>query len=651
MHYQKLSSSNEEITRQFNYHCEPLSEDTNNNTAIVNNNNNSYDNKNDPKITISFVIVNSNNNSNNLEKILKDKQNQTTAHIVYRDYRSVSLLRYIKLPKFKNLKEISLIQFGIVDINSLSTMLPFHQITYLDLSNNLIEKVTAFKKFEMLEYLILDHNNITSLNDGELDNHVFRDLKRLKVLSMCYNYLLYMYSITDELKQCTSLKHLYLKNNPYSLVQVIADQINGPPVIDEYPIDGDPNRRNHKDNQNSLFYTPSYRSFFSCTLTQLLTLDGVWIDREKELLDANFVLPHQHPPKYEKRQEFLNELINRELYRNNNRKVIENIWHNYGEIISEPPVIKKLDNIINRPRQLEYSPFEQGVVILGSSDGLVKLYNFNTQQTMYESHIGHNFQAVLGIAWMTASKVFVGNSDGTINLIDYSPEKTSSREFANFQKLTSLHCNSDLTTLGVCGNSLHLNLIDTTTGQTSAIIKDAHTKYINVIKFAHRSPSVFVSTSFDGTVKVWDLRSSHTTPNYTIKTGTEINVLSVFSKDDKYVLSSSIDNQVTQYHTVDGSIHLQLPIKKTYAYYNFTRSYYTCSENIIVGSCQETVMRIYNSSTGKLVRDVELPPSFFFSNRPGIQSLRGDPFNSNSFLILPTDLSNLIHIKWSNIFE
>lgn len=69
------------------------------------------------------------------------------------------------------------------------------------------------------------------------------------------------------------------------------------------------------------------------------------------------------------------------------------------------------------------------------------------------------------------------------------------------------------------------------------------------------------------------------------------------------------------------------------------------TDYVIVGSCEESVVRIYNSQTGKLFRDVEfntVPSRHIKCNvlkddvddEIDVQSLRGDPFHPFSFTAL-----------------
>lgn len=89
-----------------------------------------------------------------------------------------------------------------------------------------------------------------------------------------------------------------------------------------------------------------------------------------------------------------------------------------------------------------------------------------------------------------------------------------------------------------------------------------------------------------------------------------------FSPDDKYLLSSAVDNEVRQYLTVDGRLHLHLDITKLHSKINYTRSYYmNKGKYIIVGTCEESVVRVFDSEHGKFLRDVPLTYNEFVDKR------------------------------------
>ena len=205
-----------------------------------------------------------------------------------------------------------------------------------------------------------------------------------------------------------------------------------------------------------------------------------------------------------------------------------------------------------------------------------------------------------------------GSDDGTLHIFNSGVENQraseparSVTELENCTNLTSLHINSTDKYCLASGFEPVVKLYDLQEGRLANSFKDLHSRHINVLKFAHNDPNMFATSSFDGEVKLWDLRDMQS-PIFTRKSN-KGNVMVCFSPDDKHILSSAVDNEVRQYTTNGGRLHLNLNIKKTYSRYNYTRSYYmNDGEFIIVGSCQEGLVRIYNATDGKFLRDALL---------------------------------------------
>ena len=60
-----------------------------------------------------------------------------------------------------------------------------------------------------------------------------------------------------------------------------------------------------------------------------------------------------------------------------------------------------------------------------------------------------------------------------------------------------------------------MTLYDIKIGKKIRTFKDLHTQHINVLKFSNFSPSLFATSSFDGDVKMWDLREGAKKPLFT----------------------------------------------------------------------------------------------------------------------------------------
>lgn len=118
--------------------------------------------------------------------------------------------------------------------------------------------------------------------------------------------------------------------------------------------------------------------------------------------------------------------------------------------------------------------------------------------------------------------------------------------FDDFEQLTSVHVNSTDEHLLVSGYSKDVALYDICSGRRIQVFKHLHQEHINVVKFAHHSPSIFATSSFDQEVKMWDLRQGPSRPCFTASSSRG-NVMVCFSPDDHYLLSSAVDNEVLLY--------------------------------------------------------------------------------------------------------
>lgn len=124
-----------------------------------------------------------------------------------------------------------------------------------------------------------------------------------------------------------------------------------------------------------------------------------------------------------------------------------------------------------------------------------------------------------------------------------SHQSAGSIMFDDFDHLTSVHVNSTDELFLASGYSKHVALYDISSGRRLQVFDDMHREHINVVKFAHHSPSIFATSSFDRDVKLWDLRQKPNQPCYTALSSRG-NVMVCFSPDDQYLLVSAVDNEV-----------------------------------------------------------------------------------------------------------
>ncbi|MCD9637526.1 hypothetical protein HAX54_020860 [Datura stramonium] len=313
-----------------------------------------------------------------------------------------------------------------------------------------------------------------------------------------------------------------------------------------------------------------------------------------------------------------------------------------------------------RPRQFEYHPSDASLMVFGTLDGEVIVINHESEKIVsYIPSLGA-MNSVLGLCWLKnyPSKVIAGSDNGSLRLYDIrlmpttatgSHQSAGSIMFDDFDQLTSVHVNSTDELFLASGYSKHVALYDISSGRRLQVFDDMHREHINVVKFAHHSPSIFATSSFDRDVKLWDLRQKPNQPCYTALSSRG-NVMVCFSPDDQYLLVSAVDNEVKQLLAVDGRLHLDFSITSTGSSQNYTRSYYMNGRDYVIsGSCDEHVVRICCAQTGRRLKDVSLEgkgsgASMF------VQSLRGDPFRDFSMSVLaayirPSSNSEIVKVN------
>ncbi len=286
-----------------------------------------------------------------------------------------------------------------------------------------------------------------------------------------------------------------------------------------------------------------------------------------------------------------------------------------------------------RPRQFEYHPTIPGRMVIGTLEGEVIVTDVGRDvavSVLDDCLSLGSGDAILGLCWLKThpTKFAAGASSGKMNICNIREDGIPNilHTYLHHGKTTSVHLNCTDEYLLSSGYSDNASIIFVETGQLVHKFSGIHHGHINISRFSNLNPNIFATCSFDCTAKMWDIRDPYhlKCPIYTCQSDSG-HVMLCFSPDDVFLLTSAIDNEVTQYLAVDGQKHLKLNIPSTEKYDNFTRAYYTAdSQHILSGSSDQPEIRVHSTQTGDLVSCIEMYPGRQH-NSIFIQSLRGDP--------------------------
>jgi len=297
-----------------------------------------------------------------------------------------------------------------------------------------------------------------------------------------------------------------------------------------------------------------------------------------------------------------------------------------------------------QPRQFEFHPL-LNIMAVGTCEGDVVVLDWEKNKILQRRVFDdtekdlRERKSILALSWLRKNPrlLLAGSSSGKAKLyklveggldvaLEYGSQPLT-------EEMTSIHCNCEDTLLVTSGYTKNVNIFSVETGQLVREYKGIHGDHINICRFANNLPNILLTCSFDNTIKLWDNRCHHQSPIH-VSRSEGGNVMVCFSPDDMYYLSSAVDNEVKQYQTVDGRLHLNYDIKPIHSSINYTRSYYANGGDLVVsGSSNDDVVHICCSSTGKIINSIRMYEGRRHPNLY-IQSLRGNPIESNRFGVL-----------------
>lgn len=419
-------------------------------------------------------------------------------------------------------------------------------------------------------------------------------------------------------------------------------------------------------------YEKHYREYLIASLPHLRVLDNFPVKKlDREMANTVFSQYYEYLP-YKRRQKenvasvlHMRETGRGNAYHNKSSRIKEAVScrkspHFYSRSLcaaklgsSASPSLHTMSNISNnikegseslRPRQFEYHPTNPSLMAFGTMDGEVVVVNHDAGNIFSYIPLFGVTNSILGLCWLNKnpSKLLAGSDSGSLRLYDIndtlqkakgSCSSSSPVVFDKFEHLTSLHVNSTDDQFLTSGYSKKVAIYDICSGKRLHLFSDMHQEPINVAKFAHHSPNLLVTSSFDRDVKLWDLRQTPNQPCYTTSSSRG-NVMVCFSPDDLYLLVSAVDNEVKQLLSVDGRLQTDFGIASTGSAHNYTRSYYMNGRDYVIsGSSDESIVRICCAQTGRRLRDYYLEDRTWESPIL-VQSLRSDPFRHFHMAVL-----------------
>ncbi|KAL8455762.1 hypothetical protein Emag_000336 [Eimeria magna] len=212
-------------------------------------------------------------------------------------------------------------------------------------------------------------------------------------------------------------------------------------------------------------------------------------------------------------------------------------------------------------------------------------------------------------------------------------------QYSAREELSSVAVNCTDDYLLVSGRSPDLTIHDVATGARLGTLRGLHAGSINGVRFAHKSPHLFVTASFDQTCRLWDLRqkiSGHQ-PLLNVETGS-LSVMCCFDNSDEWLLCSGVDAALRQVCLRSSAVFPEsFAIPPVNAETNFRRAVYLQGgKEFITAGTEEGFFRVF-SRCGRDLGVVGLEGMLHPLAR--LRSPRG--FLPLPLPLLPCDLMNL----------
>lgn len=170
-------------------------------------------------------------------------------------------------------------------------------------------------------------------------------------------------------------------------------------------------------------------------------------------------------------------------------------------------------------------------------------------------------------------------------------------QYCACEDLTSVSVNSTDDYLLVSGRSADLAIHDVATGAKLGTLRGLHSGSINIVRFAHTSPHLFVTASFDQTCRLWDVRQriNGRQPLLNVEIGS-LSVMCSFDDSDEWLLCSGVDAALRQVCLRTSSIFPEsFSIPPVNAETNFRRAVYLQGgREFITAGTEEGFFRVFS---------------------------------------------------------
>jgi WD40 repeat protein len=265
-------------------------------------------------------------------------------------------------------------------------------------------------------------------------------------------------------------------------------------------------------------------------------------------------------------------------------------------------------------RQFEFHPTRPGILLAGRRDGVVAVLDQESDVRTHSADV--DMYPILGLSWLRTHPqcAMAGAShSGATCVVRYdesNPGVLDKHHLEPFPHLSSLSVNCTDDFFMTSGFRIDVALYDLMTGRRVNMFRGLHQNFVNIIRFAHQSPHMFATSSFDHTCKVWDLREPIRVnrPVRAFNTPT-LNVMCCFSPDDRRVLCSGVDSALLQFGLdkppghdssptggLEASSRSSFPIPAMNRDTNYRRSVYLADGGLVAtAATNESLLRFYTA--------------------------------------------------------